>query len=644
MSGRLRPSESRQDRDGSGQLSPSETPHPSKNESQGESRHAWLGRLRPTQLFVSLWRQRPSQTLGPFYGGRNRLIAVVFFGVFAVLAGRAVTIHILSPSADILETLGRRQYQTRIDLSPYRGNIYDRRGEPLAISIRRPSFYVNPRIFDPSPQQTRQLAQILEISPAHVRKVAKRTNYFAWLARKVELTQAQKVTALNIDGLFEITEPARFYPNGTDLVPLIGSVGIDNRGLQGVELAYDGMLKGEVLSTFRNRDARGQSIYRDSLLALPEKTGKNIVLTLDSAIQNTAQRALMKGIEKAKARGGFAIVSDPHTGRILAIANANTAPSEINRNRALTDIFEPGSVVKPLVIGRAVELGLTRMDEVHDTFNGTYHEDKWQIRDTHGAPSMSTEEILIESSNIGTYRIAKRMGPERLAQTLGEFGFGSRDNQIGFPGQTFGRVSPWQKWRPVRFANVAFGQGFYASGLEMVQAFGAIANGGNLMKPFFIDHIESPEGGMIESHASEIVRRVFSPTTASSLRHVLRKVVDEGTGSKAALTSWSSAGKTGTSEKVDPQTRKYSDHLRIASFIGFAPSVDPHLVIYVVVDEPFLKPYTGGTWAAPIFQEIAEETLRYLNVAPDKFPAKDALAKGTTDHLQKSESRGNQAL
>jgi len=601
-------------------------------------------------MWSSLRRQRPSQTLGPFYSGRNKLVFGIFFLSFIILAGRAVTIHILSPSADVLETLARRQYQTKIDLSPYRGNIYDRRGEPLAISIRRPSFYVNPRIFNPTPQQTKQLGQILEISPAHIRKVAKRTNYFAWLARKVELQQAEKINALIIEGLYEITEPARFYPNGNDLSPLIGSVGIDNHGLQGIELAYDSMLQGEILTTFRNRDARGQSIYRDSLLALPEKTGKNIVLTIDSAIQNTAQRALAKGLEKARAKAGFAIVSDPHTGRILAIANA-TGPlidsknrSEILRNRALTDIFEPGSVVKPLVIGRAIELGLTTMDEVHQTFNGVYQEDKWQIRDTHGAPSLTTEEIISQSSNIGTYRIAKRMGPERLAKTLSDFGIGSRDNQIGFPGQTYGRLSNWERWRPVRFANVSFGQGFYASGLELIQAFGAIANGGNLMKPFFIDHIESPEGGMIESHASEIVRRVLSPATAASLRQVLRRVVDSGTGKNASLTSWSSAGKTGTSEKVDPIARKYSDHLRIASFIGFAPSVDPHLVIYVVVDEPSNKPYTGGTWAAPIFHEIAEEALRYLNVAPDKFPAKDSLAKGTIDHLQKSESQGNQAL
>ncbi len=601
-------------------------------------------------FWTSLRRQRPSQTLGPFYSGRNQLISCIFFGLFAILAGRALTIHVLSPSADILETLARRQYQTRIDLSPYRGNIYDRRGEPLAISIRRPSFYVNPRVFDPNLQQVKQLAQILNLTPSHIRKVAKRTNYFAWLARKVELQQADRINALAVDGLYEITEPARFYPNGVDLASLLGSVGIDNRGLQGIELAYDEMLQGEVLSTFRNRDARGQSIYRDSLLALPEKTGKNIILTLDSAIQNAAQRALVKGLEKAHAKAGFAIVSDPHTGRILAIANSggpaldSKIPGEALRNRALTDIFEPGSVVKPLVIGRAVEMGLTTMSEIHQTFNGTYHEDNWQIRDTHGAPSLTTEEIITQSSNIGTYRIAKRMGPERLAQTLNEFGFSSRDNQISFPGQTFGRLSPWQKWRPVRFANVAFGQGFYASGLELVQAFGSIANGGNLMKPYIIDHIESPEGGMIESHASEIVRRVFSPTTAASLRGVLRKVVDEGTGRNAALSSWTSAGKTGTSEKVDPIARKYSDHLRIASFIGFAPSVDPHLVIYVVVDEPSLKPYTGGTWAAPIFREIAEEALRYLNVAPDKFPAKDSLAKGSADHLQKSESQGNPAL
>ena len=592
-------------------------------------------------------RVKASQAVDSFQEARHRWLSLSLLIVFGIISIRAIAIHVFSPSADILENLARRQYQQKIDLSPYRGNIYDRRGEPLAISIRRPSFYVNPRIFSPTAQEIKQLSSILAMSPAKIRQISKRSNYFAWVVRKIELAPAQKVSALNIKGLYEITEPARFYPSGMDLAHLIGYVGVDNHGLLGIELGYDHFLQGEVLSTRNNRDARGESIYSDSLLALPEKTGKNIVLTLDSAIQNIAQKALVKGIEKANAKGGFAIVSEPHTGRILAIANApSTAVGgfarmqpENLRNRALTDIFEPGSVVKPLIIGRALEEGLTTLDEVHNTYNGSYREEGWKntvIHDSHGAASLTTEEIIVESSNIGTLRIAKRLGPEKLSNALVDFGFTQREQQIGFPGQMFGRLTDWRKWDSVTFATVAFGQGMVATGLELVQAFGAIANGGNLMRPYLIDHIESAEGGMLENHGSELIRRVLRPETAQQLRQVLKKVVEEGTGKNALLSQYTSAGKTGTSQKVDPVTKTYGKQLRIASFIGFAPFIDPHLVVYVVIDEPGNKPYYGGTWAAPVFKEIAEESLRYLNVAPDKAPEKDVLAKNTSDHLKTS--------
>ena len=325
------------------------------------------------QLWNLVRRQRPNQGIEPFYEARSRLAGFALLSLFMILALRAVSIHLMSPSADILETLARRQYQSKIDLSPYRGNIYDRRGEPLAISIRRPSFYVNPRIFDPTSKQIQSLAAISNLSAAHIKKLAKQSNYFAWLTRKIEVDKAKQINALAIPGLFEITEPARYYPNGQELAALIGSVGLDNHGLQGIELANEALLQGESLSSFRNRDARGQTIYRDSLLALPEKNGKNIILTIDSAIQNISQRALVKGLEKARAHSGFVIISDPHTGRILAIANAvgqgrdAKVNSELFRNRALTNLFEPGSVVKPLVIGRALELGLVTLDEVHQT-------------------------------------------------------------------------------------------------------------------------------------------------------------------------------------------------------------------------------------------------------------------------------------
>lgn len=590
------------------------------------------------QSLKLVWRQwrRPNQAVESFRSQRARLLSIVFFALFFVAAVRAITIQVLSPSSDILEGLGRRQYQTKIELAPYRGNIYDRRGEPLAISIRRPSFYTNPRVFEPSRDQVKALAKILKIPPQKITAISKKKSYFAWLARKIERSQAEQINELRIDGLWEISEPSRFYPGGREMAPILGGVGIDNNGLSGLELSYEQVLKGESLTTFRHRDARGKPIYSDSILASPEKTGKNIVLTIDSAIQDIAQTALEKGIANAQAKSGFAIVSDPHTGRILALANhmagkrAGVTQDESQRNFGLADTFEPGSVVKPLLIGKVLDAGLVKMEEIHNTYDGYYREGSIRIHDDHGAPKMSTEEIITESSNIGTFNIVRRLGPERLHRTYLDLGFTKKDQLLGISGQSRGRLSPYQKWAPSRFANLSFGQGIAVTALEMVQAYGAVANGGTLMKPYLIDHIESPEGGMLEAHSSEILRRVYSHETAFKLRQVLQKTVDEGTGSHARLVEYTSAGKTGTSQKFDIVTHAYSPTLRIAGFIGFAPVGDPHLVIYVVIDEPGAKTGYGGLWAAPVFREIAEESLRYLNVAPDKVFVKDVIAKGTS--------------
>lgn len=597
------------------------------------------------QALKQFWKRsiRPNQTVEAFRPSRGYGLSVAFFTVFGIIALRAVTIQVFTPSADILDKIARNQYQTKIDLSPYRGNIYDRRGEPLAISIRRPSFYVNPRIFDPNPTQTKKLSAILNVPTKKIRSLAKRTNYFAWLARKIEHQSAEAVNQLEIEGLYEITEPARYYPNGRELTHLLGNVGMDNNGLSGLEYGFEKTLMGDKLSTYRNKDARGKLIYQDSLLALPEKTGRNIVLTIDSAIQDIAQKALVKGLETAQAKSGFAIVSDPHTGRLLAIANATRLHSkdisiEVQdaRNYALSNVYEPGSVVKPLLISKALEAGVVTLNETHNTYNGLYREDNWKIHDDHKKPSMTTTEVVTESSNIGTYNIMKRMGPEKVHQAYMDYGFTSNEQMLDFPGQMRGRIDDWKTWKGIRFATICFGQGMIISALELVQAFGAIANGGSLMKPYLIDHIESPEGAMIESGSSQVLRRVLSPEIASKARSLLQETVESGTGRFAKLTSYTSAGKTGTAQKVDPQTRRYSDTMRTASFIGFAPATDPHLIIYVVVDEPGKRPGTGGLWAAPVFKEIAEESLRYLNVAPDKIVQKEDLAKRSNDHLQLS--------
>jgi cell division protein FtsI (penicillin-binding protein 3) len=221
------------------------------------------------------------------------------------------------------------------------------------------------------------------------------------------------------------------------------------------------------------------------------------------------------------------------------------------------------------------------------------------------------------SSNICTYKIADKLGPQKLFDTYTKFGFATGLNSIGFPGESKGRIADWTGWRPVRFANMAFGQGLAVSGLEMVQAYGAIANGGHLTKPFLVERIETSDGGLVAAASAQNVRRVISPETARSLRETLARVVTEGTGGNARSKKYSTGGKTGTAQKVDSLTRKYSADKRIASFIGFTPIQDPHLVIYVVIDEPREKPYYGGTWAAPVFREITDRALEYLNVAPD---------------------------
>lgn len=578
---------------------------------------------------------RPNQAVESFRNERSKLLSIIFFAVFVIVAVRAVTIQVLSPSADNLENLARRQYQTKIELAPYRGNIYDRRGEPLAISIRRPSFYINPRVFDPTPAEVKKLSKILGTKTRRIQEIADKKSYFAWLARKVDRNQSARLNDLKIDGLYEISEPSRFYPSGFDMAPILGGVGIDNNGLSGLELAYEKVLKGDNLTTVRHRDARGKPIYSDSILASPEKTGQSIVLTIDSAIQDIAQSALEKGIVNAKAKSGFAIVSDPHTGRILALANHmagkrfDATEDESKRNFALADTFEPGSVIKPLLIGKALDAGLVKMDELHNTYNGYYQEGSIRIHDDHGAPMMTTEEVIEESSNIGTFNIVRRLGQEGLFKTYLDLGFTSKEQLMGFSGQSRGRLSNPKRWAPSQFANLTFGQGVAVTGLEMVQAYGAVANGGTLMKPYIIDHIESAEGGMVQTNTSEILRRVYSPEAAFKIRQVLQKTVDKGTGSHAKLSEYTSGGKTGTAQKFDVKSHSYPPGLRIAGFVGIAPVSDPHLVIYVVIDEPAAKIAYGGLWAAPVFKEIAEETLRYLNVAPDKIITKDVVAKGT---------------
>ena len=585
--------------------------------------------------------EAPRQTTAP----RLWLFKCAAVAIFGILAIRASYLHLFAPSGKSLQALADRQYELREDLRPYRGGVFDRREEPLAISIRTPSLAVNPKVFNPDPRQIKTLARILGKSPQDIQQISKKSGYFAWLQRQVHHRTAAKIMALGVRGIHEITESARYYPGGPAASHLLGYVGLDNRGLHGLELFYDRELRGQSQRIKGAKDARGHRIFTGDDQAEPEVPGHSLHLTLDRVIQEIAEEALRKGAERAGAKGAFALVSDPHTGKILAVANhPSFDPNDVRqlkidqtRNSALLDQFEPGSIIKPFVIAGALEQKKVSPDQIFDCENGSYRVGGVTFHDDHPAEKLTVAESLVRSSNICTFKIAEIVGRQKFYENYMAFGFNgnlpgainealtpngageSSEQNLRAPPWPSGRVSHFEKWLPIRFANIAFGQGMTTTGLEIVQAYGALANGGNLMRPTLVDRIEAADGSMLASFHPEVVRRVVSPEVASAMRNMLARVVTDkhGTGGKAVTASYSVAGKTGTAQKVDPVRRSYSADKRIASFVGFAPVEDPYLVILVVIDEPRERPAYGGLWAAPVFSEIAQKSLKYLNVAPD---------------------------
>ncbi len=550
------------------------------------------------------------------------LVAIVFAAVLV----RAGMLHLFPSQQSSLTRMADNQYQRTIELSPYRGAILDRRGEPLAISIRKPSVAVNPRLFNATSPQAATVAQILKIPFNRIKALTSKKSYFSWLARRIDLRKAEEIQALGLPGINVVSEPSRFYPTGESAAHLIGFIGSDNAGLSGLEKQFDADLKGQAFKVLATKDARGQFILKETLGAAPEKSGNNLYLSIDRVIQEIAESELEQGINNANAKRGFVIVSDPHTGKVLAVANypafdpnyPKALKMADTKNAAFLDVFEPGSVTKQFVIASAIDQKKTSISETHDCENGMLKIGRERIHDTHKADQLTTEETIIHSSNICTYKIAMKMGKEATYKAITDFGFTSKEQTLGFPGQMFGRLSHFDKWKTIRFANVAFGQGFMVTGLEMVQAMGALANGGKLMKPMLVEKVASSDGSVVTNGTPTIVRQVISPKTAQTMRDILEKVVLSGTGRRAATESFTTAGKTGTAQKVDPGIKGYSKDKYIASFVGFAPVKDPYIVVYVQVDEPRIKPYHGGTWAAPIFSRITDRTLKYMNVAPDK--------------------------
>jgi cell division protein FtsI (penicillin-binding protein 3) len=588
--------------------------------------------LRKELILKQLRRIKPRRMKNvdnKFHSKPARLIEVLCYLGFLIVIVRAVFVHLYPSGEDHLEAIANKQYHKPIELGHYRGTIYDRRHVPLAISTKVPSIAVNPRVFDPTPKEIEKLSKVLGLSPSKISEIDRKNSYFSWVARKIDLALAERVMELGISGLYQITESSRYYPYGASLAHLVGYLNSEDSGSSGIEKRLEKDLAGLKSSVEQSKDGRGQLIFQNSQLATPEKSGHNVELTIDAAIQDIVFNSLKKGVNDAGAKGGFAVVVEPYTGAILGIStwptfdpNRKQEVASAPRNAALADLFEPGSIMKPFIVAQALEAHKTTPDEKHYCEkNGVLKIGaNASIRDDHPKAIMTTKEVIIHSSNICTYKIAQRLGMKAVFDLYKELGFAPSVPILDLPESQRGRMAHWQSWLPIRFANVSFGQGISVTALEILKSYSVFANGGKVVEPFVIRRIYNSEGKDLYLHSDSVNHRVFSTETVKAIREMLAGVVNEGTATRAKSDYYTFAGKTGTSEKYDVIAKNYSATKRIANFVGFSPVHDPKLLAFVVIDEPSIKPYYGGRWAAPVLKEIIEKSLKYMSVPPDKPP------------------------
>jgi cell division protein FtsI (penicillin-binding protein 3) len=518
-----------------------------------------------------------------------------------------------------------------ITFKPRRGSILDRQGVELAVSVKVPSIFADPRDIKDPADAARQLAPLLELDRAELERKLGAKKSFVWLARQVTPPLAEQISALKLRGIGITYEHKRFYPQGSVAGQLLGFTGIDGNGLEGLERAMEEQLAGDKFQLQAKRDASGKIMLTDQTPRFEQLEGRTVRLSLDSRIQRVAEQALAEQVEKFKAKGGYAVVLDAKTGEILALANTPSFdPNRVQsheadawRLRPITDTFEPGSVVKPFVLAATLQERTVRLDTRIMCEGGRLQIGRHTIRDTHPHNELSAAQVVQVSSNICAYKLAQTLQQKGLYQYYRLFGFGARSGlgvrgeQAGYlrdPSKTTkqGKPNPWPE---VTFANIAFGQGFTATPLQVTVAAAAIANGGLLMKPTLVHSIVDKDGQVVEHVQPQLVRRVVSPEVARQTAWAMSLVTTrEGTAIQAALPKHTVAGKTGTAQKVNPKTRRYDANMWLASFVGFLPAERPEIVIGVYVDEPHGSHY-GGVVAAPVFKKIAIEAIQVRGIA-----------------------------
>ncbi len=586
----------------------------------------------------------------PFSRARYAAMAMLVVLWLGAAAGRLFYLQVVRYTD--FAARAQRQQQRTVEVSPRRGILYDRNFHELAMSIQVDSVFAAPGEIPQPEISAALLARVLDLDRVELLARMKASRHFCWVKRKVNPREADRVRALNLKGVYLEKESKRFYPKNELAAQVLGYVGLDENGLGGIEQEFDTAVRGRPGLLMVQTDARHRWFGR---YEKPPDAGDNLVLTLDEKIQYIAERELAAAMAETRAEAGTVVVMNPNTGELLAVANRPTFnPNSYQQytpqtwqDRAVSAAFEPGSTFKVITVSAALEERLTRPDEVIDCQMGAINVFGLRIRDHHPFGSLTVSEIITHSSDVGAVKLGLRVGPERLYRYMRAFGFGSPTG-VELPGEARGLLRPVERWSKPSIGAISFGQEVGVTPLQMTAAISAIANGGILYRPRVVRERfrPGPAGGgpMLPFELPSVVsastrraappegRRILSPETALEVHKMLERVVLEGTGRGARLNGYTSAGKTGTAQKVDPATRTYSKTKYVASYIGFAPSPNPAVAIAVILDSP-AGLHQGGQVSAPVFKRIAEQVLAYLEV-PHDLPTADNKPAPKVDPAQ----------
>lgn len=547
---------------------------------------------------------------------RFGLVFILMMLCFAVFAFRLILIQIFN--SEFLAGLAKKQHNHAIVLEPKRGTIYDRHLRPLAINLPVYSLFANPRSMsdDDRKRAVTILSEKFGFDREMIKRRLERKKLFVWINRKMPQEMYEQIKAYKLKGIDFVKESKRYYPNKSLAAHIIGFAGIDNNGLEGMELYLDKYLKGKEGMSQILRDAKQRELLIERNYLAPQN-GYNVILTIDETIQYIAERALENGYKKFNAKGASIVVLNPKTGEILALANQPTynleqfssVNPENKTNRAVAYTYEPGSVFKIVAAAAALEENAFKETDMIFCENGSYKVGNHYLKDHDPLGLLSFQQVIEQSSNIGTTKIAQRLGADVFYNYAHKFRFGFKTG-VDMIGEVGGWLKPPSQWSKTSIGAIPIGQEVTVTALQLAGAIAAIANDGVYMKPFIVKEIKDDHDQTIESFEPQILDRVMTPQTAKRVKAILQGVVENGTGKKALIPGVTVGGKTGTAQKVEGGV--YSHSKFYASFIGFAPVEDAQLAAVVVYDEP--RPaYYGGTVAAPVFQEVVDNSLKYLS-------------------------------